>query len=210
MTRRHFHCVAIGGVAGATAQADELAGKDGVLSWYSGDWRSGVVGVANWYVSGTEFSRVYDTFAVPAPGWNVTAVFTDNAMEHGATMAAWEIRQGMAPGKSGTLIGWGIHKVTQTQLAEDDPPLKHYRIQVSGLNLKLSPGSYWLSVAPVAAGQSYASATVGENAKGGPRLSSGVALLHSTSGHNFMSVDQMHFPKGQSPKHFSQGVIALL
>lgn len=205
----------------------------GKIGWYNGDWQSGVPGLSNWYVSETEFARVYDDFIVPEGGWTVVAVFSNSRMNtSGVTRASWEIRSGMSPGNGGKLVASGLSSATQTFIPGNGPfpvdPLIGYRIQVDDLRVQLAPGRYWLSVAPcishlsAAKGEdavtrfsissrpsSYASATLGRNAIGDPPGNNGEALFHSPVLGRAFAEARTIGRGGQLgiAKDFSQGVI---
>ena len=142
------------------------------LGWYGGDWQSGIPGMENWFRSGNEFSRVYDSFVVPSPGWKVLGLFSCVRTEFGGvTKAAWEIRSGMSSGSFGKLDASGLADAVQTAIPGGGPfardSMAGYRIQVNGLRVSLPPGRYWLSVAPVVPENLeavYLSATRGRNA----------------------------------------------
>ncbi len=93
----------------------------------------------------------------------------------GVTQASWEIRSGMAPGDGGTLVASGLGAATQTPTGRM-ALWREYSITVSGLDLDLAPGTYWLNVAPLVGSDpgsggylySYASFTTGANAVGQP------------------------------------------
>jgi len=185
-----------------------------VVGWYNGEWQSGIPGLANWYLGPNRFARVYDEFEVPAGGWTVVGVFSDNGL-YGfppVTHAAWEIRRGMRPRHGGKIVAKGVSPATQrpdpsvTPRYPADEAAKHFRIQVGGLRVTLPPGRYWLSVAPVGNGQSYISATRGTNAVGAP-LST--ALVGKSGGKSFSPAGQQS-SKGEAGtgRHFAQGVIA--
>jgi hypothetical protein len=182
--------------------------------WYNGDWQSGVPGLANWYLTPDEFSRVYDDFVVPQGGWTVTAVYSNQRMDFsGVTVASWEIRSGVAPGRGGTLIASGTQDATQTAIPGNGPferdPMIGYRVQVDGLHVQLPEGRYWLSVAPVGMGKSYLSATLGKNAFGVPPGNNGGAF-YTSPGFNILFREAEEIGKGGQlgiGKDFSQGVI---
>lgn len=162
-----------------------------------------------------EFSRVYDDFVVPGGGWTVRGVFSDNRMDlSGATQAAWEIRRHMAPGKGGKKVASGLNRATQVPIPGDGPfpmdPSVGYRIQVDGLHVRLAPGRYWLSVAPVGrGGYWYAEATLGKNAVGYPSGNNGRALVTKTTlGIRFADAESLARPaQFGKARDFSQGVI---
>ena len=51
-----------------------------ITGWYNGDWQIAIGGMANWYVSDTQFGRTYDDFVVPNGGWTVVGVFSNNSL----------------------------------------------------------------------------------------------------------------------------------
>jgi hypothetical protein len=178
--------------------------------WYNGDWQSGLPGQPNWFISGSDLSRVFDDFVVPAGGWTVVAVFSNNRMNFsGVTKASWEIRTQMAPGKGGRKVASGTSRATQTPIEGQGPfredPMAGYRIQVDGLHVHLEPGRYWLSVAPVVGlkSLSYINSTLGKNAIGTPAGSNGGALVQKSEFH----MRYAEATKSSQADDFSQGVI---
>jgi hypothetical protein len=171
----------------------------GTLAWYNGDRQFGIPGYANWYVSSTQNARIYDDFVVPAGGWTVSAVFSNNTLPASpqVTQAAWEIRTGVAEGMPGSLIASGVDTTTPVF----DAASSNYRVQVNGLQVPLPPGRYWLNVAPVGAlgGQAYMAATLGLNAVGTPPGNDGGALNSS-----FVPISSTGSPGTSS--EFSQGL----
>jgi len=69
------------------------AGTSSTL-WYNGDFNgvSALANEENTSIGSGEFASVYDDFILPTPGWNVTAVFSDNLISTNVTGATWEIR----------------------------------------------------------------------------------------------------------------------
>jgi len=186
-----------------------------MIGWYNGDWQPGIPGQPNWFFSGSQFSRVYDDFVVPEGGWTVVAVFSDNSMNFfGVTKAAWEIRRDMAPGKGGKQVASGMSRAAQIPIPGQGRPGADsigYRIQVERLHVRLAPGRYWLSVAPVVIGKglSYAHSTLGRNAIGEPPGNNGRTLvLKPTLGVRFADAAEISPPGKYGKAHdFSQGVI---
>lgn len=146
------------------------------------------------------YSRVYDDFFVPeADGtWRVEDVwaynyFTDNEGRPTTTQANWEIRSGVSEGVGGTLVANGISAATETYSSEDlyVAASKSYKIMVSGLNVILNPGQYWLAVTPIGygpgQGQSFIQYTSGENGVGNSLANDGNAYWTTPSfgGHSF-------------------------
>jgi hypothetical protein len=177
------------------------------VGWYNGEGRPGGGVQPNWFYSKQQFSRVYDDFVVPAGGWVVLGVFSDNVIESATiTRASWEVRRNMAPGEGGKKVASGIHAATQTRL----PGTDRYRIQVDGLRVRLSPGRYWLSVAPVGrGGRWYIQSTDGRNAVGDPPGNNGGALAtHTTFDVAFEDAGNLPFPmRFGKARDFSQGVL---
>ena len=189
----------------------------GVIAWYNGEWQSGVTGRANWYMASDNFSRVYDEFEVPAGGWTIIGVFSDNGLYQFPEVirASWEIRSGMKPRHGGKLVAGGDAHATQMPDPSVTPSrypasevAKHFRIQVDGLKVQLPAGRYWLSVAPVGEGESFLSATRGANAVGTDNGRLGIALFRRAGGPAFVAADSVG-SGGQLGigQHFAQGVI---
>ena len=188
-----------------------------VIGWYNGEWQSGIPSLANWYMASNSFSCVYDEFEVPAGGWTVIGVFSDNGLDKFPEVirASWEIRRDMKPRHGGKLIARGKTRATQIPDPSVTPShyladevAKHFRIQVDGLNVHLPAGRYWLSVAPVREGESFLSATRGSNAVGTDNGRLGIALFRRAGGPAFVAADSVG-SSGQLGigQHFAQGVI---
>jgi hypothetical protein len=194
---------------GKTPDAQMAAGT--TVGWYNGDWQTGVPGLANWYLSDAEFARVYDDFVVPEGGWTIVGVFSNNGLYEfpHVAKASWQIRSEMAPGKGGKLIASGVTAAEETAATSFNPDGSQFRIQVDGLNVKLAPGRYWLSVAPVGQGKGYVNATRGKNAVGDPPGNNGLALFTSTRADLFYQPAESIGRGGQLGfgKDFSQGVL---
>jgi hypothetical protein len=120
----------------------------------------------------------------------------------------------MAPGKGGKKVASGLSRATRVPIPGEGlspgDPSAGYRIQVDGLHVRLAPGRYWLSVAPVGkGGQWYADATLGKNASGDPPGNHGRALVTKTTfGIRFADAGSLS-PPGRFGKaqDLSQGVI---
>jgi hypothetical protein len=141
--------------------------------WYNGDFdgRSGLINGVNLNATSMT-SNVYDNFVVPdGQSWTIADVWSNNQMNFtGVTSAEWEIRSGVSTNNGGTLIASGTDSATQTATGRSFG-FTEYQILVSGLNVTLGSGTYWLSVAPVSPdgnGLSYVSTTSGTNCVGTP------------------------------------------
>jgi hypothetical protein len=184
----------------ATAQA-----PPGSL-WYNGDF-NGVNGLANERNTVVSQAAVYDDFRVTAPlGWNVTALFSDNLSFTNITAADWEIRTGISEGNAGTLVASGTTNspiVTDTLRGGFGFP--EYMVEVTGLNVFLTPGMYWLNVTPVGNGssRSFNSTTSGTNCVGTPCGNDQNAFFNST----FFGAYFTSTANESQPYDYSMGVI---
>ena len=156
--------------------------------WYNGDF-NGVYALANEMntsIGSGEFASVYDDFIVPSgPGWNVTSVFSDNLENTNVTGASWEIRQGISVGNGGTLIASGMTMTpVVTPTGRSGFGFTEYMIEVTGLNVSLPPGIYWLNVTPIGdlTGRSFDGTTSGANCVGMPCGNDGNSFWDSNEG----------------------------
>lgn len=164
--------------------------------WYNGDWHVFNTqyypddGLANRYqgnlISPSLTARTYDDFAVPAGGWTINTLFSNNINPSDTpstiTGVSYEIRQGMVgtldypnPGDGGTVISSGSSAnftVTPTGRYAGDDIFQTYpeqTVAITGLNFFLPEGTYWLSVTPeVSEGSGIPNntVTIGDNAIG--------------------------------------------
>lgn len=184
----------------ANAQAPPGSG------WYNGDF-NGINGLANEQNTLVTQASVYDDFIITGQqGWNITSVFSDNLASTVITGATWEIRQGVSEGNGGTLIALGSTNSPQVTLTgRSGFGFQEYQVEVTGLNINLPPGTYWLNVTPIGdgTGRSFNSTTSGTNCVGTPCGSDQNAFFNSTYfGTNFTSTAN----EGQ-PYDYSMGVI---
>ena len=97
-------------------------------------------------------------FAVPAgQTWAVNGLFSNNMMTYGVldqspnqpTAAAyWAIQEGIEPGIAGTTIASGTNAATSISTGRSAFLLNEYTIEVKGISVTLSSGTYWLAVVP--------------------------------------------------------------
>jgi hypothetical protein len=141
--------------------------------WYSGDdnGQNGWINQNNAVFSGEVW---YNEFVVPT-AWNVTSVWSVNSFTLGppaATTAAWEIRSNLAQYTTGgTLVASGDATATLVLTGLTSVSgLPDYQVLISGLNVSLSPGTYWLAVSPdnTNGGYAYNGQTNGLNGIGTP------------------------------------------
>ena len=179
----------------------------GNVLWYNGDF-DGVNGLANELntsLGDGQFASVYDDFNVTGGGWTLTSVFSDNLADTNITGATWEIRQGISEGNGGTLIASGT-TVTPvvTPTGRSGFGFTEFMVEVTGLNVSLPPGTYWLNVTVVGdlSGRSFDSTTSGVNCVGTPCGNNQNAFFNSNFfGANFTSTAN----EGQ-PTDFSMGI----
>lgn len=168
---------------------------------------SGGGGTVNEQASTFGAAFVYDNFTVTDPtGWIVDSLWSNDAMQiTGISQASWSIRSGMSVGNGGTVVSSGIGFATQTLTGRVNPAFgfAEYTIQISGLNVYLSPGTYWLSVAPLVGSdsggmrKSYISRTSGANAVGTPPGNDANSLFYYPSfGYNYASAFQADYSMG--------------
>src|SRR5260370_27066299 len=125
--------------------------------------------------------------------------------------AVWEIRSGVSAGNGGTVVASGVSQGTQTLVSSWPDGEKIYRVEVDGLRVRLTPGTYWLSVTPVVPSaystQSYVCATRGANAAGSPLGTDGNAFFYSLAIPGNTFVDVQNAGAVGISGDFSQGVL---
>ena len=143
--------------------------------WYNGDFND-VNGLANERDSSLgsgQYASTYDDFNVSdGAGWDVTSVFSNNLSSIGTIVGAtWEIRQGISEGNGGTLVASGTTLTpTVTATGRSGFGFIEYMVEVTGLNVHLASGAYFLNVTPTGdlTGRSFVSTTSGANCVGTP------------------------------------------
>ena len=193
-----------------------------VTLWYSGD-ADGVNGAISQGNSSSAFQAMtYDDFTISTLGWNVQEIFANQAVSLGdenPPEAYWEIRSGVVSdggtnvgGSGGTLVASGTSACSFTATGGSPTGFPEYLVNISGLNVTLAPGTYWLGVAPVddGTGAYYAETTSGLNAIG--PADNGNSFFDSYDlGYTFSSaIDDSGFPLGQGPVDFSMGVAGVV
>ena len=112
------------------------------------------------------------------------------------TGAIWEIRTGCSVGNEGTLVAAGATTTpTVTPTGRSGFGLTEFMVEVSGINVTLAPGTYWLSVTPLGdgTGHSFNTTTSGANCVGTPCGNDGMSWFDSVGPFD--------------PRDFSMGVI---
>lgn len=111
-------------------------------------------------------SRVYDNFLVSGSGWFVTSIFGDYVTDFEATTAYWEIRSSVTEGLGGALLYSGTSAVLGVTDLGDAFGLNRVLYTVGGFTpFLLSPGEYWMTIAPLGdgSGRAYVTTTDGSN-----------------------------------------------
>ena len=110
-------------------------------------------------VPGTPYgAAVWVPFTVPAgETWDVTGLFTNNMASYGVldqgveptSVASWSINEEVFAGSSGTVVDSGTSPATSTPTGRAAFGLAEFTVQVTGLSVTLTAGSYWMSVVPI-------------------------------------------------------------
>jgi hypothetical protein len=140
--------------------------------WYGGD-ADYMNGIASTH-GPVRTSSLYEDFDIAPGGAIVSGVFgaylTLSILGLGdgpITEADYEIRSGVSAGNDGTLIAADRASASWT-LEDSSTRFWRYRTTVSGLNLFLPEGRYWLSLSPIWGGELYLASTSGANGVGSP------------------------------------------
>jgi hypothetical protein len=154
------------------------------ILWYNGD------NDGNDYLYATNNSPdysgiVYDDFNVTsAGGWQVSGVFGNFLLPNTVSTADWSILSGVSADNGGTVVASGTSPVTLTAIGSEDG-MTLYHVVVTGLNVDLASGTYWLGLQPIVASGDYGYlvTTSGANAVGTPAGNDGNAFwTNSTLG----------------------------
>jgi len=110
-------------------------------------------------VSGDPYgAAVWIPFTVPAgQTWDVTGLFTNNQSTYGVldqgtepiAVASWSINEEAFPGNAGVVVDSGTSPATSTATGRSAFGLNEFTVQVTGLSITLTSGTYWFSVVPV-------------------------------------------------------------
>ena len=139
--------------------------------WYNGDFNH-VSSLRDNFISGYMDATVYDNFTVTVTsgGWHISTVFGNIQFgdTNGVTTGNWCVRSGVSAGNGGTVVASGTDApITLTPTGTIFYGNTEFKVAITGLNVTLAPGTYWLSVEPINS-YSYISTTSGANAVGSP------------------------------------------
>jgi len=145
-----------GGVLVLNASADTLA--------YQGnfDGSNGLVNEVN-SDAGVQ-AYTYDNFIVPAgQTWDITGLFSNNLSNLSWSSAFWDIRTGVSNGNGGVDVASGTGAASDIATGRSGFGYNEYQAMVSGLNIELTAGTYWLAVTPNSngSGETFISTTSG-------------------------------------------------
>jgi hypothetical protein len=146
----------------------ECGNPAGACLFYGGDFlynplypniANGLANESTVAVPGTPYgAATWVPFTVPAgETWAVTGLFSNNLSSYGVldqgteptSVAFWSINEGAFAGNPGTVVGSGTVPATSTQTGRAAFGDYEYTVQVTGLSLTLSSGSYWMTVVPI-------------------------------------------------------------
>jgi hypothetical protein len=110
-------------------------------------------------IPGTPYgAATWVPFTVPAgETWYVTGLFTNNMATYGVldqgaeptSVAYWSINEGLFAGNGGTVVDSGTSPATSTPTGRAAFVTTEYTVQVTGLRVTLTPGTYWMIVVPI-------------------------------------------------------------
>jgi|GEM_PF-4112573 len=123
---------------------------------------SGAGSALNLKTSSQEF-KTWEMLTVPSPGWNVTRMFyLGSKPAAGPANMRIEFRQGLTRSGAfitsfGTLTNLHTGVATTTLVALNTPSSPHplYRYEITGLNLTILPGTYFVSCWPSTLNEGY-------------------------------------------------------
>lgn len=138
--------------------------------WYSGDF-DGRSAFSNEVNTRVRSGVVYNNFMVDAPGWILRQAWSNNLTQiSDVREAVVEVRARVTRGDGGDLLFSGVLPATQRPTGRSGFGYPEFEVRVDGLSLALTPGEFWLAVAPVGFGdgRSFITSTSGQNGLGRP------------------------------------------
>ena len=188
------------------------ASASDVTLFYAGDFdpnngnANGLANENDGIVSGNPYgSATFQNFIIPnGQNWTIHGLFSNDLMSITPGQAYWEIRSGVSEGNGGTLLFSGTGTDIVTPTGRSGFGFTEFNNLVSGLNINLGPGTYWMTVVPLAPGQggrSFNSNTFGLNSVGSD-ISDQEFWNSSFFGTNYTNADN-----GGVFPFFSDGVI---
>jgi hypothetical protein len=157
----------------ATAPAATTTGKCGNPAakclFYGGDFLynplyppflpNGLANENTLFIPGDPYgAAVWIPFTVPTgQTWNVKGLFTNDMSSYGVldqgtlpnAVAYWSINEEVFAGSPGVVVDSGTSPATSTATGRAAFGLTEYTVQVTGLSITLTAGTYWLTVVPI-------------------------------------------------------------
>ncbi|QJR37532.1 PEP-CTERM sorting domain-containing protein [Gemmatimonas groenlandica] len=181
--------------------------------FFNGQWNGDGQTSASNTINGSGSNQIiFENFVVGGAGWNVTGVFgefnTKGSVSSWLT-ANWEIRSGMSTGNAGKLEWSGLGPTTNSLTGTNYGDYKGIRSTVSGLNVMLAAGTYWVGLAPVGLDASqvdiYLNSTGGVN--GVNALIDGDFFVKSTSSDLYNYVEPAQGLYSWASRDYALGVL---
>jgi hypothetical protein len=152
--------------------------------WYNGD-ANGAGAYNNTYYIQQQI--VHNDFNVTGSGWNIDRVWSNDIfgfVPPPITPASWEIWSNIMPPTGKTVVASDLNALaTLTPTGRTVLGSAEYTVEVSGLNVALAPGTYWLAVTPISGnGPTAITTTSGANAVGTPPGNNGNMFLSYSGG----------------------------
>jgi hypothetical protein len=147
------------GTCGNPAKACLFYGGDFLNNPLGPTVANGLANESTVLVPGTPYgAATWVPFTVPAgEKWDVKGLFTNNLSSFGVldqgveptSVAYWSINEEIFPGNAGIVIDSGTSPATSTPTGRAAFDTSEYTIQVTGLSIELTAGSYWMIVVPI-------------------------------------------------------------
>jgi hypothetical protein len=161
----------VSGDAPSSPRQGANSGTKAVTLYYGGDW-DGRNALSNEENTAGADGQVYDDVRWRG-SWHAKSLFSRNFLNTNVLWCNYDIRKNVSPGNAGTsVIGGPITGAacTVTPTGGSGFGFMEYEVRVSGLDITLPGGHYWINVQPHGdgTGASYQSTTSGANHIGSP------------------------------------------
>jgi hypothetical protein len=154
------HTPLVSGTCGSPAGHCLFYGGDFLFNPVGATVANGLANASTNLVAGSPYgAATWVPFTVPShQTWDVTGLFTNNFMSYGVldqapneptSAAYWAIQEGIEPGNAGTVVASGTNAATATGTGRSSFGLQEFTVQVTGLSVTLTPGTYWMAVVPI-------------------------------------------------------------
>lgn len=176
--------------------------------WYGGDptYQQGLASENGGMFNG---AMVYDDFNVSGKGWSIHTLLGNFYLNNNVSDIYFEVRSGVTEGDGGTLVKSGTIDVTQAYIGSDGG-YKLYTLAGNTPSFALSPGKYWLGIAPISKQNNstdfaYTAETNGTGGFGKPLQNGNSFFTWANGGYYFNSTAGL---VGAVNADFSYGVMA--